>query len=141
MSDYTTTTTRPSLPNQAFPGIFELILKDVEDRFDPTDPVVLCLMGDLQGRREYGLKKYGTELKPFDGNDMLKEAYQEALDQVVYWRQLIFERDHSVEPVAWQLIHALVDLVNQPEHPVCQLAVHFLQTRGSVELCEAKGIA
>lgn len=38
-----------------------------------------------------GLKKYGTVLQPNNGRDALVDAYQEALDLVVYLRQRIEE--------------------------------------------------
>jgi hypothetical protein len=51
------------------------------------------VIGDLEARREFGVKKYGTPLQAFNGRDALMDAYQEALDLVVYIRQVIEERD------------------------------------------------
>ncbi len=47
---------------------------------------------DLQARSDMGLKKYGTRLFSHNGRDALMDAYQEALDPVMYLRQLIEER-------------------------------------------------
>lgn len=59
----------------------------------PDLPVVMDLVReDLAEREAQGLKKYGVVLKPFDGNDPLREAYQEALDLVVYLRQALYEK-------------------------------------------------
>lgn len=59
-----------------------------------THPVVWDLvMADMRQRDESGLAKYGTRLQPHNGRDALVDAYQEALDLVVYLRQAIAERD------------------------------------------------
>jgi len=48
---------------------------------------------DFIERNQMGVEKYGTPLQPFNGRDALKDAYEEALDLVVYLRQAIYERD------------------------------------------------
>jgi hypothetical protein len=48
---------------------------------------------DMHGRDKEGRAKYGTPLQPFNGRDVLIDAYQEALDLVVYLRQAIYERE------------------------------------------------
>lgn len=48
---------------------------------------------DMRARNQSGLRKYGTRLQPNNGRDALTDAYQEALDLVVYLRQVIYERD------------------------------------------------
>jgi hypothetical protein len=50
---------------------------------------------DIKERDNIGKNKYGTRLQPFNGRDVLKDAYQEALDLVVYLRQAIYERDNQ----------------------------------------------
>lgn len=47
---------------------------------------------DMKERRHFGLIKYGTVLQTDNGRDPLIDAYQEALDLVVYLRQAIEER-------------------------------------------------
>ena len=49
---------------------------------------------DIEQRDAMGTKKYGTRLQPFNGRDPLWDAYQEALDLVVYLRQAIFEKEN-----------------------------------------------
>lgn len=59
-----------------------------------THPAVWDLvLGDIIERDLIGEQKYSTRLQPFNGRDALKDAYQEALDLVVYLRQAIYERD------------------------------------------------
>jgi hypothetical protein len=53
-------------------------------------PIVLK---DIQARIDFGEQKYGTTLKTHNGRDPLWDAYQEAIDLVVYLRQAILERE------------------------------------------------
>jgi hypothetical protein len=53
------------------------------------------VMEDMYDRDATGKQKYGTHLQPFNGRDALIDAYQEALDLVVYLRQAIYERDNA----------------------------------------------
>jgi hypothetical protein len=48
---------------------------------------------DIAARDELGEKRYGTRLQPHNGRDALRDAYEEALDLVVYLRQAVYERD------------------------------------------------
>lgn len=57
-----------------------------------TDVVI----ADIHERRQYGITKYGTELQAGNGRDALTDAYQEALDLVMYLRQLLLERDGRI---------------------------------------------
>jgi len=50
-------------------------------------------MRDMTERDIFGAEKYGTRLQPGNGRDFLIDAYQEALDLVVYLRGAIYERD------------------------------------------------
>ena len=61
---------------------------------DPSAPAVWDLVKfDMEARDATGLRRYGTRLKPGNGRDALTDAYEEALDLVVYLRQALFERD------------------------------------------------
>ena len=42
---------------------------------------------------EKGKKKHGTYLRIHNGRDALMDAYQEAIDMVMYLKQAIMERD------------------------------------------------
>jgi len=56
-------------------------------------PVWDLVMADMRERDAEGRRRYGTPLQPFNGRKPLVDAYQEALDQVVYLRQEIYERE------------------------------------------------
>ena len=60
-------------------------------------PVWDLVIADMHERKEFGRRKYGTFLQPFNGRDALVDAYQEALDLCVYLRQEIEERT-AVKP-------------------------------------------
>ena len=47
----------------------------------------------MHDRDLIGERKHNTRLQPYNGRDVLKDAYQEALDLVAYLRQAIYERD------------------------------------------------
>ena len=51
------------------------------------------VLADIQARVEMGYRKYGTKLQTFNGRDALWDAYQEAVDLVMYLRQEIAERE------------------------------------------------
>ena len=75
--NYLTDVHQPGPVHNTLPAVWDLVLNDMTDR------------GIM------GVKKYGTALQPFNGRDALVDAYQEALDLVVYLRQAIFERDNQ----------------------------------------------
>lgn len=52
---------------------------------------------DLEARNRVGRREYGGSLLTNNGRDALWDAYEEALDLVVYLRQAIWERDHEEE--------------------------------------------
>jgi hypothetical protein len=51
------------------------------------------VLADIKIRDAVGAKKYGVRLTPGNGRDALVDAYQEALDLVVYLRTALYERD------------------------------------------------
>jgi hypothetical protein len=59
------------------------------------EPVYKQVIADLQERAEFGFKKYGFYLQPFNGRNAAMDAYQETLDHANYMRQLLDE---------WQLL-------------------------------------
>jgi hypothetical protein len=69
----------------------------VEERVPPVEgdgpDVWLLVIEDMKARRELGIKKYGMPVRPFNGRDALVDAFQEALDLVVYLKQVIEERE------------------------------------------------
>jgi hypothetical protein len=51
------------------------------------------VLKDFIDRAELGKTRYGTYLETNNGRDALVDAYQEAMDLVMYLRQAILERD------------------------------------------------
>ena len=68
-------TPEPPVTANEHPAVWSLVIRDMADR-------------DV-----FGANKYGTRLQPSNGRKTLNDAYQEALDLVVYLRQEIYERD------------------------------------------------
>lgn len=51
------------------------------------------VMEDMKARDVLGERRYGTRLQPHNGRKALRDAYEEALDLVVYLRQELYERE------------------------------------------------
>jgi len=78
-------------------------------------------------RDEFGFKKYGTRLQPFNGRDPLKDAFQEGLDLLVYIEQELFER-----PYKEAIISAAVSVVNDETDNV-KFQEHFATLSQAVQ--------
>lgn len=63
-------------------------------------PVVDSVIADVEARREFGLRKYGTLLRTYNGRDAAMDLYQELLDAVMYLRQFVLERGAPSVPEA-----------------------------------------
>ncbi len=57
--------------------------------------VVDVVINDLRERAESGKKKYGTYLRTDNGRNALWDAYQEAIDLVMYLRQRLMEEEQK----------------------------------------------
>jgi hypothetical protein len=59
-----------------------------------NNPIIQELvMDDMEARLRIGIERYGTGLQAGNGRDMLRDAYEEALDLCVYLRGAMYERD------------------------------------------------
>ena len=57
-----------------------------------TGPLIGPLVkADIDGRMALGKKKYGEELRAFNGRSALLDAYEEAIDLTMYLRQALEE--------------------------------------------------
>jgi predicted HAD superfamily Cof-like phosphohydrolase len=72
-----------------------LVLEQAAPVPNERKPVWELVQADMAARDLVGRERYGTPLQAFNGRDPLVDAYQEALDQVVYLRQAIEERGGS----------------------------------------------
>lgn len=77
-------------------------MPDIEDQPPPIKnehpAIVDLVVEDMVERKRIGTERYGTPLQPFNGRDALVDAYQEALDLVMYLRQAIYERANPLPP-------------------------------------------
>ncbi len=55
------------------------------------------VLEDIKSRVKVGESKYGTVLQSENGRDALMDAYQEAIDLVLYLRQAIAENENQIE--------------------------------------------
>ena len=51
-----------------------------------------AVLADIEERKQFGIRKYGTALQVGNGRDMLQDAYEEALDLVIYLKGCLLER-------------------------------------------------
>lgn len=59
-----------------------------------TRPSIQALVvEDVQARERVGIERYGKPLDPHNGRDAVMDAYEEALDLVMYLRQVLAERE------------------------------------------------
>jgi hypothetical protein len=79
----------PPKPNE-HPAAWDLVLEDLVDALELGTheywETHARLVEDIRARDAEGRRKYGVPLQPHNGRDMLVDAYQEALDLVVYLR-------------------------------------------------------
>jgi hypothetical protein len=85
--------------SRSAPAMFATSAKALES-IEQRDPIPNChpavwdlVLADIGTRDKIGEAKYRTRLQPHNGRDFLRDAYEEALDLVVYLRGAIFERD------------------------------------------------
>jgi hypothetical protein len=68
----------------------------IEDQPPPVPSnrpaIVDLVVEDMVERKRIGIERYGMPLQSHNGRDALIDAYQEALDLVMYLRQAIEER-------------------------------------------------
>ena len=68
------------------------IVQEQQPPQDSAGDMWNAVIHDMEQRRLMGIERYGKPVQPFNGRDPLVDAYQEALDLVVYLRQAIAER-------------------------------------------------
>lgn len=57
--------------------------------------VLFAVLNDFEQRAEMGKKKYGTYLETHNGRNALVDAYQEAMDLVMYLKQRLMEEENE----------------------------------------------
>lgn len=63
---------------------------------EPHGDIVLGhVLADVRERAVLGYEKYGTALRVHNGRDPLWDAYQEAIDLVMYLRQELLKREEK----------------------------------------------
>jgi hypothetical protein len=105
------TTLQPAPVPTDGPSVQSMVCEDL--RFiGGLGPVGLVrLVGeDLVTRERIGVERYGTSLKPHNGRDALRDAYEEAVDLAIYLRQAIAEGMTLSWPRYTVALHMVCDL-------------------------------
>lgn len=65
----------------------------------PNDsrPLWELVIEDMKERDQVGRERYGTPLQVGNGRNPAQDAYEESLDQTVYLKQLVIERQQMQE--------------------------------------------
>lgn len=100
MSDVADYTNQPvPIPREA-PGMHDLVIADVTQAWANTPSLIgsneergiVGIIEEFETRKEFGLKKYGTLLQANNGRDPFRDALDEALDLIVYIKQILTEQ-------------------------------------------------
>ena len=67
-----------------------------------SKPVWEMVIEDMKARDNFGRQRYGTPLQIGNGRNFLIDAYQEALDLVVYLRGIIEQEKDSPAEYIWE---------------------------------------
>lgn len=67
-----------------------------------VDGLMKAVVSDLKDRQTKGIKVYGKPLSIFNGRDALMDAYEEALDLVMYLRQRLTEIEFENDTVTFR---------------------------------------
>lgn len=91
-------------PND-YPYVQDLMQKDItlemqKDHEPDLDVVLVALSASIEERRKLGHQRYKVPgLQPFNGRDMLRDAFEEILDAAVYTKALACERGGDFDDV------------------------------------------
>jgi hypothetical protein len=91
-----------------------------------TDPRI---SQEMLERHELGMRRYGVPLRVWNGRDALADAYQEALDLVVYLEQCRLRVPESTQP--WDPYHPR-DVVTSLRNEVVGVLTQLRALRGKV---------
>lgn len=76
--------------------LWPMVINDIsEHSFEYGVELASKLIEDAKERHEVGVKRYGTPLQAFNGRKPIVDAYQEALDLLVYTKQGLMEESDS----------------------------------------------
>ena len=74
----------------------------------------------MDARVEVGKQRYGETLKAFNGRDAMLDAYQEALDLVMYLKQTLNERKTLENFIHYQEVKPKIENLTDAEWHISQ---------------------
>lgn len=100
------------LPQPSKANVFPVVSNNLMDLwYQSGHETIPYIIADLEARADFGFKKYGTPLQAYNGRDALYDAYQEALDAIMYLGQARMERGVTLPEYIYQrAIDLAVDL-------------------------------
>lgn len=109
---------QPAPIKNEHPAMWDVVVSEI-DKLVFANPFqrdsLSKLLIDIKERDAFGLLKYGTRLRPFNGREFLIDAYQESMDLTVYLRGKLYEASEQMIVTDEQtiLINALGPLYMQ----------------------------
>lgn len=91
---------QPPPQNESGPALWPMIISELGN-----SEVDRLITTDMLARHEFGVAKYGVPLVASNGRDHLADAYQEALDMVVYLRAA-FDAQASATHVEYEVMRS-----------------------------------
>lgn len=59
-----------------------------------------AVIADIEARKQLGIKRYGSSLKPFNNRNSLQDGYEEAMDLTLYLKQALVEQASPIKQMA-----------------------------------------
>lgn len=78
-------------------------------------------------RKKLGTHNYGCALQPFNGRNALQDAYEESIDQSLYLKQALIEREEMIS-----LLHAMANAKTQDTFTLFVQARDLLEKLGEL---------
>lgn len=125
MSDSPNKPQPPPTPGRG-PAIWDLVIKELPSVIGTCDErVLLAMLDDAAERDRLGRRKYGQRLHAHDGRTNLIDAYQEALDLVVYLRKEVEELGPQINGPWVSMEEARLALARSETLAMCKTAARI----------------
>lgn len=100
-------------PPVAVPGVvgaFEWVIADLKVNYQLPPELFAATEVRLRAREQVGYERYGQFLQPGNGRDVMRDAWEETVDQVAYLATAVRE-GYSVEGLYLKAVDVMLDVV------------------------------
>ena len=103
----------PINQDESQPALWDLVIKDFENKFFGDDKVKSGIIKLMRDRDNFGFQKYKVHLKNKNGRSFYNDSFSEFLDGACYTKGLIREQgtvDDCLQEIYMNLLKSLVQL-------------------------------